>query len=127
MTKETVSFLIRLLIFTVLLFGIHFYILIQLFTGSLFFPIWAIYLFNGILVLLVYLVIIFKSRKGSAKIYQLFLGMTISKMVLSMVFLLPLFLGKSDHAQLEVINFFIPYFLFLGFEIFSLSKFLQKT
>lgn len=127
MTKETVSFIIRLLIFTIILFGIHFYILIQLFDGTLYFPIWTIYLFNGGLVLIVFSTITYKSKKRSTKIYQLFLGLTILKMVLAIVFLLPLFLGKSNHAQLEVVNFFIPYFLFLGFEIFSLSKFLQKT
>lgn len=127
MTKETISFLIKLLIFTALILSVHFYILIQLFTGTLYFPIWAIYLFNGGLVLIVYSTITYKSKKGSTKIYQLFLGLTILKMVLAIVFLLPLFFGKSNHAQLEVVNFFIPYFLFLGFEIFSLSKFLQKT
>ena len=127
MTKETISFLIKLLIFTALILSVHFYILIQLFTGTLYFPIWAIYLFNGGLVLIVYSTITYKSKKGSTKIYQLFLGLTILKMVLAIVFLLPLFFGNSNHAQLEVVNFFIPYFLFLGFEIFSLSKFLQKT
>ncbi len=127
MTKETISFFIRLLIFTVLLFGVHFYVLIQFFTGALYFPIWAIYVFNGILVLIVYSVITFKSKKGSAKIYQMFLGLTILKMILAIVFLLPLFIGKSNYPQLEVVNFFIPYFLFLAFEIFSLNKILQKS
>jgi len=127
MTKETINFFIKLLVFSVLLFGIHYYILMQFFTGILYFPVWVIYVFNGVLVLIVYSVITFKSKKGSAKAYQLFLSLTILKMILAVVFLLPLFLGKSNHTQLEVINFFIPYFLFLGFEIFSLKKFLQKS
>jgi hypothetical protein len=80
-----------------------------------------------VLVFLVYTIITYKNKKGSKNMYQLFLGLTTLKMILAIVFLLPLFLGKSDHAQLEVINFFIPYFLFLGFEIFSLNKFLQKN
>jgi len=127
MIKEAASFIIKLFIFTLFLFGIHFYILSQFFEGTLYFPIWTIYTFNAVLVFLVFIIITYKSKQGSKKMYQLFLGLTILKMFLAIVFLLPLFFGKSDHAQLEVVNFFIPYFVFLGFEIFSLNKFLQKS
>ena len=127
MIKETTSFIIKLIGFAALLFAVHYYILIQFFDGSLHFPIWTIYVFNAIMVFLVFTIINYKSKKGSKKIYQLFLSLTVIKMILAIVFLLPLFLGKSQHAQLEVVNFFIPYFVFLGFEIFSLSKFLQKS
>ena len=116
------DFVLKLAGFSVLLFLIHFYIINQFFTGTLYFAIWTIYVFNAILVLLVYSVIIYKINQGARKIYQLFLGLTIVKMGLAVIFLLPLFFGKSDHAQLEVINFFIPYFLFLAFEILSLNK-----
>jgi hypothetical protein len=127
MTKETTSFITRLLIFTIVLFGIHYYILSQFFEGTLHFPIWTIYAFNAVLVFVVYLVLSYKNKQGSEKMYNMFLGLTMLKMVLAIVFLLPLFFGKSNHSQLEVINFFIPYFLFLTFEIFSLNKFLQKS
>lgn len=127
MTKETLSFIGRLLVFAAILFGIHYYILNQFFEGKLYLPIWTIYVFNAVLVFVVYSVLRFKASRGSKKMYQLFLGLTIIKMILAIIFLLPLFFGKSEHAQLEVINFFMPYFLFLGFEIFSLNKFLQKS
>jgi len=127
MIKEIAGFILKLTIFTLMLFGMHYYILLQFFEGDLHFPLWTIYAFNAILVLIVYSIISYKNKQGSKKMYQLFLGLTILKMVLAIVFLLPLFLGKSEHPQLEVINFFIPYFIFLGFEIFSLNKFLQKS
>jgi hypothetical protein len=127
MIKETASYIVKLLLFTIFLFIVHFYTLNQFFDGILYFPVWTIYVFNAVLVFLVYTIITYKNKKGSKNMYQLFLGLTTLKMILAIVFLLPLFLGKSDHAQLEVINFFIPYFLFLGFEIFSLNKFLQKN
>lgn len=127
MTKETLSFITRLVLFAIVLFGIHFYILSQFFEGQLHFPLWTIYAFNAVLVFIVYSVLRFKASQSSDKMYQLFLGLTIAKMALAIVFLLPLFFGKSEHSQLEVINFFIPYFLFLGFEIFNLNKFLQKS
>jgi len=127
MIKETTSFIIKLIGFAIFLFAIHYYILSQFFDGALHFPIWTIYVFNAVMVFLVYSIITYKNRQGSKKMYQLFLGLTTLKMILAIIFLLPLFLGKSEHAQLEVVNFFIPYFLFLGFEIFSLNKFLQKS
>lgn len=126
MSKDTKRFVLRLLIFAFILFGIHTYIINQLFYGILYFPLYTIYLFNTVVVLMVFIVLNYKKTRGSDKMYQLFLGLTMLKMLLAIVFLLPLFFGKSDHAQLEVINFFIPYFLFLAFEIFSLNKFLQK-
>jgi len=118
--------MLRLLVFSAILFAIHFYIISQFFEGDLYFPIWIIYVFNAVLVFIVFSVLNYQNKKGSEKMYQLFLGLTLLKMILAIVFLLPLFFGKSDHSQLEVINFFIPYFLFLTFEIFSLNKFLQK-
>ena len=126
MGKETSSFILKLLIFAVILFGIHIYIISQFFEGNLYFPIWTIYTFNAVLVVIVFSVLNYQKNKGSDKMYQLFLGLTLLKMILAIVFLLPLFFGKSEHSQLEVINFFIPYFLFLTFEIFNLNKFLQK-
>ena len=127
MTKETISFVLRLLIFATIIFGIHIYILSEFFDGELHFPVWTIYVFNAVLVFVVYSILRYKTSQGSNKMYQLFLGLTIAKMALAIVFLLPLFFDKSEHPQLEVINFFIPYFLFLGFEIFNLNKFLQKS
>ena len=126
MNKETSSFILKLVAFTVLLFLIHIYIISQFFEGDLYFPIWSIYLFNSVLVLIMYVILKYKSKDKIDKTLQFFLGLTMVKMILAIVFLLPLFFGKSDHSQLEVINFFIPYFLFLAFEICSLNKFLQK-
>jgi len=127
MTKEISTFLVKLITFAIVLFAIHLYLILQFFEGSLYFPIWAIYLFNIVVVAIVFMTIRYQSQKGNKKMYQLFLGLTLLKMLLALVFLTPLFFGKSEYAQLEVINFFIPYFLFLGFEIFSLNQFLQKT
>ena len=126
MNKEMSSFLLRLIGFTILLFLIHTYIIYQFFEEQLYFPIWTIYIFNAVLVCIVYFILNYKVKQKSESILNFFLGLTMLKMGLAIVFLLPLFFGKSDHSQLEVINFFIPYFLFLAFEIFSLNKFLQK-
>ncbi len=127
MNSNMGSFIIKWLGVTGLLFGVHYYIFATFFAEvQLYFPLWTIYLFNAGLVLLVFLIINFQSRKGSDNIYNLFLILTLVKMALAVVFLSPLFTGKSENGIVEAINFFIPYFLFLGFEIFQLNFFFKN-
>ena len=126
MSKSIIEFLVKLIGFSLILLLAHIYILKQFFEGSLQIPLWLIYAFNTIMVLLVFVALRYYSDKGKDML-KIFLGFTGLKMVLAIVLLLPLFLKKSDHVQLEVFNFFIPYFLFLTFEIFSLNRFLQKS
>jgi len=126
MSKSIGTFLVKLIGFALLLWAVHYYILKQFFVGDLQIPLWLVYTFNTVMVLLVFSVMRYYSDKGK-DMMKLFLGFTGLKMVLAIVLLLPLFLQKSEHMQLEVFNFFIPYFLFLTFEIFSLNSFLQKS
>ena len=113
--------------YTALLWGIHYYIFLTFFSEiNLYFPLWVIYLFNAGLVLLVFLIVRIQMARGYTKTYNLFLILTVSKMALAIVFLLPLFADKSENAVVDVINFFLPYFLFLGFEIFQLNIFFKK-
>ena len=120
------GFLRNLLLIAVLLFAAHSYLLHQFFDGELSLPLWSIYLFNSAMVVSVYWIISRQVEKGSQKVTYTFLILTIGKMVLALVFLTPSFFGKSDHNQVEIFNFFGPYFLLLIYEVFSLSKFLQK-
>ena len=123
MIKDILAYLLKLLAFTILLLGVHYYIFFIFFSEVvLFFPLWSIYLFNSVLVFVVFAFIRYKVANGYKKIYNLFLITTLLKMVLAMVFLLPLFVGKAVNAKIDVINFFIPYFFYLAFEIISLQK-----
>jgi len=127
MKKELSSFIFQLLALSVVLTGIHYYIFHIFFSEiNLYLPIWSIYLFNIVLVLAVFGIIFYKASKGSQKSYTIFLVSTLFKMSLAIVFLLPLFAGKSENSVTEVINFFIPYFIFLAFEIYSLNKFFKN-
>lgn len=127
MTKDIRNLVIQLLIFSAVLFGIHDYVLNQFFEGTLVIPLWVIYLYNVALVFIVFTILKKYSKNKSNDMLKVFLILTALKMVLAIALLLPLFLKKSNHTQLEVFNFFIPYFMFLIFEIFSLNKFLQKS
>jgi len=126
MKSELGFFLLKWALFCVVLFGIHSYLFSSFFgEKELYFELWVIYLFNGLLVLLVYLIVIFQVWRGHKKSYNIFMVLTIVKMILAIAFLSPLVAGKSPDAITETLNFFIPYFLLLIFEIFQLSKFLK--
>ena len=127
MNKEVQNFILKLVGFTIVLFAVHYYIFFNFFSEiGLYLPIWSIYAFNAVLVLAVFSIIRYKVSNGSEKAYNIFLILTIVKMALAIVFLLPLFAGKSEHTVTEVINFFIPYFFFLGFEIMMLNNFFKN-
>lgn len=126
MLKEILNFALKLLGFSLLLCAVHYYIYFNFYSEiDLYLPIWGIYVFNLILVLLVFAIINHKAATDDSKVYNTFLVLTIAKMALAIVFLLPIFLGKSENSTTEVINFFVAYFLFLGFEIKMLDKFLK--
>lgn len=127
MNKDSLNFIVKLLALTAVLCGIHYYIFLSFFSEmALYFPIWSVYAFNGVLVLLVFLIINYKGSQNSENVLNIFLVLTLVKMILTIVFLLPLFFGKSDHPKVEAFNFFIPYFIYLSFEIVSISNFLKK-
>lgn len=121
------AFLLKLILFTLLLFGIHFYILFH-FAPQLVLtlPLYTIYAFHFITVIIVYTLVNYKISNGTKEIFNLFMGCTLLKMILAIVFLLPLFLKPTENKIVEAVNFFIPYFLFLSFEIVSIISFLKK-
>jgi len=126
--KDLGMFAMKLLGFAGVLLAIHYYIFYNFFAElELYLPIWSVYAFNIVLVFIVYAIINYKITNGSDQAYTIFLGMTMVKMLLAIVFLLPIFLGKAIHVKVEVFNFFIPYFLFLGFEIYALNKFFRNV
>jgi len=126
--KREIQFLVWLLMFTLLLFVVHWYILFHFYSDiTLVLPLWSIYGFHFITVFLVYSIINFKESEGNKNFFILFMGATLIKMILTIVFLLPILLKPNDNATLEVFNFFIPYFLFLAFEIVQITFFLKEN
>ncbi|PKP24571.1 MAG: hypothetical protein CVU03_11785 [Bacteroidetes bacterium HGW-Bacteroidetes-2] len=126
--KREVNFLATLLGFTFLFFGIHWYILFHFFNEiDLILPLWTIYGFHFITVFFVYSILNFKESRGNKQVFILFMGATLFKMILTIVFLLPILLKPNDNATLEVINFFIPYFFYLALEIVQITFFLKNN
>ena len=125
--KRQVLFLLQLIGLTVVLFITHSY-LQHYFSNSNppFFPIWQIYIFHFFVTTTLYSVVNYRHSFVQKSIFNLFMGMTLLKMIFSIVFLLPLLLSDFELKELDAVNFFAPYFLFLFFEILSLTKLLQK-
>jgi hypothetical protein len=125
--KRQILFLLQLSGVSVLLFAIHSYLWYHFAKEiTLFFPIWQIYTFHLIITLVLYTIINYRFSSGKKDIFNLFMVMTFFKMALAILFLLPLILSDFENKQPDVFNFFIPYFLYLFFEVFALTKFLQK-
>jgi hypothetical protein len=125
--KRQISFLLQLIGISVLLFAIHGYLMFHFAKEiTFFFPLWQIYTFHLIITLILYTIINYRFSSGKKDIFNLFMVMTFFKMALAILFLLPLILSDIENKQPDVFNFFIPYFLYLFFEVFALTKFLQK-
>ena len=120
-------FLLQLIGVSILLFAIHSYLMYHFAKETtFFFPLWQIYTFHLIITLTLYTIINFRFSNGKKDIFNLFMVMTFFKMAFAILFLLPLILSDLENKQPDVFNFFIPYFLYLFFEVFALTKFLQK-
>lgn len=125
--KRQISFLLQLLGVTLIVFGIHAYLLSHFAKEvDFFFPLWQIYLFHVLITTVLYSSINYRFSNGKKDIFNLFMVLTFLKMVLAIIFLLPLLLSEFENKQPDVFNFFIPYFLYLFFEVFALTRFLQK-
>lgn len=125
--KRQLSFLLQITLISVLLFAVHQYILHYFASsGFLFFPLWHIYLFHILVAIVIYTIINYRYSNGKTEIFTLFMGITIIKMILAILFLLPLLLSDFAKKQPDVFNFFIPYFIYLFLEVFFVTKFLQK-
>jgi len=124
--KRQALFLIQLIVFTLLLFTAHSYIQYY-FSDSIeqFLPLWKIYVFNVFVTAIIYTVINYRYSFAQKTIFILFISMTLFKMVLTILFLFPLFFSSSDVKKTTVLNFFIAYFFFLFFEILSLIRLLK--
>lgn len=126
--KEIIfPFLIRLLAFTIILYLLQFFI-----TGyslkdiNMYYSLTAIYLFHFFATLLVYLFLVFVHKKFKDYTGFAFMGGSFFKMLAAILFLLPMLLQKTGDAFINLISFFIPYFMFLFFETFYAVKLINS-
>ena len=126
--KRQGSFFLRLTVFSLVLYGLHSLLISYFYADTLlFYPLWLIYLFHFVMVFFIYTTINLRNTGGVKKIFRTFMTFTILKMALAIVFLLPLLLSGREDKQTDVVNFFIPYFLFLAAEVYYIVSFLRKA
>lgn len=124
--KRQLSFLLKLGLLTIILGALHAYLFHSFFEQSLFFPIWQIYAFHFCTVLIIYSVINFKYSNGTTVVFNYFMIGTLLKMIIAFLFLLPFLLSEFESKKPDVVNFFLPYFVYLAFEVYSVIFFLKK-
>lgn len=125
--SRQLAFLVQVVVVTLVLLGIHAYLLSHFAKNSNYLiPIWQIYMFHFTVTTLLYSVINFQYSRGKTEIFNLFMGFTFLKMILVIVFLLPVLLSDIEKKQPDIFNFFIPYFFYLFFEVYSITRFLQN-
>ena len=125
--SRQLAFLVQVIVVTLVLLGIHAYLLSHFAKNSNYLiPIWQIYMFHFTVTTLLYSVINLQYSRGKTEIFNLFMGITFLKMILAIVFLLPVLLSDIEKKQPDIFNFFIPYFFYLFFEVYSITRFLQN-
>ena len=93
---------------------------------STFFSIWELYLFLGFITLAGLLALIFVKNKDESKVGMAFAAFGGIKMLMSILFLLPIFLSKTEGAMNAVLIFFVPYFIVLILDVFTSLKLLNS-
>lgn len=125
--KRESNFLIQLIALSVLLFGIHTYLNFHFAKDvMLFFPLWHIYVFHIVTVIIIYTLINYRESIGKTEVFNAFIFGMLLKMIVTLVFLLPWILSKPEQKGYDLLNFFAPYFIFLAFEVYSVTHILEK-
>ena len=114
---KTVSFLKYLIPFTLLLFVAQHYGTVALSVNhDFFYATWGIYLFLFVSTLLIYVLLLFVDISFPDFTGFAFMVTTFVKMMVAVVFLIPLIQSDRTETNLDIATFFVPYFLFLLFE-----------
>ncbi len=120
------TFAVQLLVLAIVLYLLHSYLLSHLITSSQILPLWQIYLYLTIVVFLIFSWIYYKKSQGKTEVFNYFMIGTLLKMILAIVFLIPVFISEQETKRPDVFNFFIPYFIFLAFEVFVITRLINS-
>lgn len=126
--NQFLSSLSFLFLGTIVLFIIHSLVVMNLEDDNYFYyPVWSIYLFHFIVTALVFGLLSWVGRWMPQYVGYTFMGTILLKMIVSIVFLLPL-IQLSEFSKIpDFFSFFIPYFIFLLAEIILTMRILQHS
>lgn len=127
MAKELLRFSIYLLVFSLSLWVLHLgWVQIQSKAATVNLTLWHIHAFLGLLTFLGYLGLLFTHHRDATKTGFAYIGIGFLKMLASVLFLYPVIVSGSDAVMIDVLSFFVPYFLFLAFELRFVVRLLKK-
>jgi hypothetical protein len=108
---------IFLLVFTATLFLCHHFIISATYKDSFFYATWHIYAFLGVSAFIILFVTHFIHKNLPDKTGFTFMALSIFKIAASVLFFIPLMKADVPDPVGDVLNFFVPYFLFLIVEV----------
>lgn len=73
-----------------------------------------------------YLCLLFIQSRDATKTGFAYIAIGFFKMLASVVFLYPVIVSGSDKIMADILSFFLPYFLFLAFELNFVVRLLSK-
>lgn len=121
------NFLKYLIPFSIVLFIAQHFMVENLFSDiPFFYSTWSIYVFHIIITMISYLFLLFVNKNFSDYTGYTFMGISVIKMMASVVFLIPLIQSDTIDRIPDVATFFIPYFLFLFFETIFAIRLINK-
>ncbi|MCF4100670.1 DUF6168 family protein [Gillisia sp. M10.2A] len=117
MKQQLLKFLIRLIPFSLILFGLHYFLIFKFYSETTFYySIYAIYSFHFLATLLIYFLLLLVHSNAQDKTGFAFMGSGLLKMLAAVIFLLPMMLSGINNPFDNILSFFIPYLLYLIFE-----------
>lgn len=127
MKNELLAFLKRLLPFSILLWFVQFLLQRYVLDIEFYYSSFSIYLFLFMATFLIYFSLVFVYKNFADKTGFAFMGLSLFKMLAAVIFLLPLVLSEINAVFVNILAFFIPYFLFLIFETLYAVKLINKA
>ena len=127
MKQKLFDFLKYLIPFSLILFVLHF-IVNYIFLDEIIFyySIWAIYSFHILSTFLIYFLLVYVSRNFNDKTGFAFMGASLFKMLSAVLFLLPMLIYNENSSFVNLLSFFIPYFLYLILETLFAVKLINS-
>jgi hypothetical protein len=126
MNKLLLHFLKGFIPFSLLIIAIHYFVIYNLEYTNFHYSLPAIYFFHILATLIIYVALVLVYEKAREYTGYTFIGAGLLKMMAAVLFLLPMITGNTEKPFLDILSFFIPYFLYLIFETIYAVKLINR-
>ncbi len=122
------EYLWKLLLFTAACFLFHYFLQGYLSVRYAFYlSLFQVYGFLVLLTLFGYLLVLLVHQRDSEKTGMAFIAIGFLKMLAAVLFLYPLISSEVQDLLVQVLAFFAPYFLYLGFDTYFTIRLISKN